>query len=117
VQQTSLRQVAAETKLAHGTVFNLHQCLGRVAPHPATIAKLRTWYFTQLAAGNVGAGLSNDEARYLIDQIFGSIPEPRRSQARHEFLFALERIFGGLRILPPEWVRDLQRDESGDGQG
>ncbi|HKP75523.1 MAG TPA: hypothetical protein VJT67_08260 [Longimicrobiaceae bacterium] len=117
VEQTSIRRVAQEVSMSHGGVYNL--VTGRVAPYGKTLAKLRAWYLDQWAQG--GEGLSSTAARYLIDQMLGSIPLALRPRAGVELLDGLEAIYARFKMPAPPWLallrRELESDAKAAGRG
>jgi hypothetical protein len=106
VEQTSIRHVALEVKMSHGGIYNL--VTGEVAPYGKTLAKLRAWYLEQWAQG--GEGLSTDAARYLIEQMLGSIPPPVRGRAGGELLDGMEVLYRKYGLPPPAWLHELRRE-------
>lgn len=106
VEQTSIRTVAVEVKMSHGGIYNLVS--GKVAPYGKTLAKLRTWYLQQWAEN--GEGLTGAAARYLIDQMLGSIPRTKRTRASVELLDGMENLFRRHGLPAPAWLHTLRRD-------
>src|SRR5215213_8064497 len=106
VEETSVRQAAAEVGMSHGGVHNF--ITRDDLPYGKTLAKLRAWYLRQWAEG--GEGLSVDSAGYLIEQMLGSIPPLQRHAARTEVLEGLNRIYREHEILPPAWLHELRRE-------
>ena len=106
VEQTSIRHVALEVKMSHGGIYNL--VIGEGAPYGKTLAKLRAWYLEQWAQG--GEGLSTDAARYLIEQMLGSIPRAMRARAGVELLDGMEVLYRKYGLPPPAWRHELRRE-------
>jgi hypothetical protein len=106
VEQTSIRQVALEVKMSHGGIYN--QLLGKVAPYGKTLSKLRAWYLEQWVQG--GEGLSAEAARYLIEQMLGSIPRALRVRATLELLDGMEVLYRRYGLPPPAWLHELRRE-------
>lgn len=112
VEQTSIRHVAQEVNMSHGGIYNL--VIGKVVPYGKTLAKLRAWYLAQWAQG--GEGLSTDAARYLIEQMLGSIPRALRAQAGVELLDGLEALYRKYGLPPPAWLHELRRELRADAE-
>lgn len=112
VEQTSIRHVALEVKMSHGGIYNL--VIGKVVPYGKTLAKLRAWYLAQWAQG--GEGLSTDAARYLIEQMLGSIPRALRPQAGVELLDGLEVLYRKYGLPAPAWLHELRRELRADAE-
>jgi hypothetical protein len=86
-----------------------------VAPYGKTLAKLRAWYLEQWAQG--GEGLSTDAARYLIEQMLGSIPPPVRGRAGGELLDGMEVLYRKYGLPPPAWLHELRRELRAESAG
>lgn len=112
VEQTSIRHVALEVHMSHGGIYNL--VIGKVVPYGKTLAKLRAWYLAQWAQG--GEGLSTDAARYLIEQMLGSIPRALRPQAGVELLDGLEALYRKYGLPSPAWLHELRRELRADAE-
>jgi AcrR family transcriptional regulator len=106
VEQTSIRQVAAEVKMSHGGIYNL--VTGQAAPYGKTLAKLRTWYLTQWASGD--EGLSTDTGRYLLRQMVAHMSPSVRGRAADELLDAIEVLHRKYATPPPAWVHEVRRE-------
>src|SRR6185295_3078832 len=98
--------------MSHGGIYNL--VTGAAAPYGKTLAKLRAWYLAQWAQG--GEGLSTDAARYLIEQMLGSIPPTMRAQAGVELLDGLEVLYRKYGLPPPAWLHELRRELRADAE-
>jgi hypothetical protein len=70
VEQTSVRQAAAEAGMSHGGVYNF--VTKNEVSYGKTLARLRAWYLEHWAQGS--EGLSLEAARYLIAEMLGAIP-------------------------------------------
>lgn len=112
VEQTSIRHAAQEVNMSHGGIYNL--VTGQVLPYGKTLAKLRAWYLAQWAQG--GEGLSTDAARYLIEQMLGSIPRPMRARAGVELLDGMEVLYRKYGLPPPAWLHELRRELRTDAE-
>jgi hypothetical protein len=112
-EQTSIRNVALEVKMSHGGIFNLVS--GEVMPYGKTLAKLRAWFLDRWAQG--GEGLSTDAARYLTEQMLGSIPPGVRDRARLDLLDGVEVLYRKYGRQRPAWLRDLLRELRADASG
>jgi len=110
VEQTSVRRVAQEVSMSHGGVYNL--VTGRVTPYGKTLAKLRAWYLDQWA--QAGEGLTPTAARYLLEQMLGSIPPELRPRAGVDLLDGLEAIHKRFRMPAPPWLEALRRELKAD---
>ena len=110
VEQTSVRQAAAEVKMSHGGVYNFVS--GDVVPYGKTLAKLRAWYVEQSARG--GAGVSLQTARFLVDQLLGTIPQFVRPAAGLELLDSVEAIYGRFGVPVPSWLEKLRNELKGE---
>ena len=106
VDQTSIRQVAAEVKMSHGGVYNLVS--GSVAPYGKTLVKLRAWYLARWSAG--GEAVSTEAARYLVQQLLAAIPGVYRAEAGVDMMNSLETLFRRHHTPPPPWVKALRRE-------
>ena len=105
VETTSVRQVAAEVQMSHGAIFNLVN--GQAVPRGKTLMKLRAWYVEQSASG--GMGLTVEAARFLVDQIFGSVPAYLRPAAAVELLVKLEEVYQLVGVPIPSWLGPLRK--------
>jgi AcrR family transcriptional regulator len=112
VEKTSVRQVAEEVKMSHGGVYNL--VAGAVVPHGKTLAKLRAWYLEQWAQG--GGTLTVPAARYLLEQMLGSVPQYLRPTAGVEMLDGMEALYARLGVPVPAWVGELRKELKIEGE-
>lgn len=106
VEETSVRQAAAEVGMSHGGVHNFITRDDR--PYGKTLAKLRAWYLRYSAEG--GEGLSADSADYLIGQMLAAIPPDHRAAARSEVLEGLDQLYRTHGTSPPAWLHELRRE-------
>ncbi len=104
VEQTSVRHVAAEVQMSHGGVYNL--VMGRVVPYGKTLAKLRSWYLREWARG--GGALTLAAARYLMEEMLGTIPRRLRARAGLELMDMLVELYGRHNAATPSWVVELR---------
>ena len=104
VEQTSVRNVAAEVSMSHGGLFNIIN--GEVVPRGRTLAKLRNWYVEQSARGSLG--LTVDAARFLVDQMLGGVPGYLRPAAGVELMNRLDDVYRSLDVPTPAWVATLR---------
>ncbi|HEX9935728.1 MAG TPA: hypothetical protein VGB15_01345 [Longimicrobium sp.] len=103
VEQTSVRHVAAEVQMSHGGVYNL--VVGRSVPYGKTLAKLRSWYLREWARG--GGALSLTAARYLMEEMLGTIPRRIRARAGLELMDTLRELYARHNAQAPSWVDEL----------
>ena len=106
VEQTSVRHVAAEVQMSHGGVYNLVR--GRAAPYGKTLAKLRSWYLREWARG--GGALTLAAARYLMEEMLGTIPRRQRPRAGLELMETLQDLYGRHGAPSPPWLRELREE-------
>jgi len=104
VEETSVRQAAAEVGMSHGGVHNF--ITRDDLPYGKTLAKLRAWYLRHWAEG--GEGLSADSAGYLIEQMVAAIPPNHRAAARSEVLEGLDALYRTHETPPPAWLDELR---------
>ena len=104
VEQTSVRHVAAEVQMSHGGVYNL--VMGRVVPYGKTLAKLRSWYLREWARG--GGALTLAAARYLMEEMLGTIPRRIRARAGLELMDMLVELYARHNAATPSWVVELR---------
>jgi hypothetical protein len=118
VEQTSVRHVAAEVGMSHGGVYNLVMGRGS-APYGKTLAKLRNWYLRGWARG--GGELTLTAARYLIEEMLGTIPRRIRARAGLELMSTLKELYRRHGAPTPAWVAELEAEyekmarEEGEG--
>jgi AcrR family transcriptional regulator len=113
VEQTSIRQVAAEVKMSHGGIYNL--VTGEAAPYGKTLAKLRAWYLSQWAQGD--EGLSTDTGRYLLRQMVAHMAPSVRGRAAAELLDAIDVLHRKYATPPPAWVHEVRRELRASAEG
>ena len=106
VEQTSVRHVAAEVQMSHGGVYNL--VMGTAAPYGKTLAKLRSWYLREWARG--GGALTLAAARYLMEEMLGTIPRRIRPRAGLELMETLVDLYGRHGAPSPPWVDELREE-------
>jgi hypothetical protein len=106
VEQTSLRQAAAEVGMSHGGVCNL--VAGTALPYGKTLGKLRDWYLAHWAQG--GEGLTAGAARYLVQQLLGPVPAAARANAGGELMDGLEALYRRHGAALPAWLHQLRRE-------
>ncbi|HET7461629.1 MAG TPA: hypothetical protein VFJ82_10280 [Longimicrobium sp.] len=106
VEQTSVRHVAAEVQMSHGGVYNL--VTGRAVPYGKTLAKLRSWYLREWARG--GGALTLAVARYLLEEMLGTIPRRRRAHAGLELMDTLVGLYARHSAATPAWVDALRHE-------
>jgi hypothetical protein len=106
VEQTSVRHVAAEVQMSHGGVYNL--VMGRAAPYGKTLAKLRSWYLREWARG--GGALTLTAARYLMEEMLGTIPRRIRARAGLDLMDTLEELYRRHGAPSPIWVEELRKE-------
>lgn len=110
VEQTSVRQAAAEVKMSHGGVYNFIS--GSVAPYGKTLAKLRAWYVEQSA--RAGGGVTVETARFIVDQLLGTIPRYLRPEAGVALLDSVESVYGRFGVPVPPWLNELRKELKGN---
>ena len=112
VEQTSVRHVAAEVQMSHGGVYNL--VTGRAAPYGKTLAKLRSWYLREWARG--GGALTLAAARYLMEEMLGTIPRRLRPRAGLELMDTLRDLYGRHGAPSPPWLEELREEYETDSE-
>ncbi|HSU15445.1 hypothetical protein [Longimicrobium sp.] len=113
VEETSVRQVAAEVKMSHGGIYNL--VAGDVVPYGKTLAKLRAWYVERTLRG--GGGFTATAARYVIDQMLENVPRAVRPAAELEMLDNFKALYEKFHVPAPAWVIELRREAGGRTEG
>ena len=106
VEETSVRQVAAEVKMSHGGIYNLVQ--GDVVPYGKTLAKLRAWYVERTVRG--GGGYTPAAARYVMEQMLETVPRPVRPAAELELLDFVKALHEKFSAPVPSWLVELRRE-------
>jgi AcrR family transcriptional regulator len=112
VEQTSVRHVAAEVQMSHGGVYNL--VTGRAVPYGKTLAKLRSWYLREWARG--GGALTLGVARYLLEEMLGTIPRRLRARAGLELMDTLVGLYARYNAAAPNWVNALRHEYGAESE-
>lgn len=106
VERTSIREVAADMGMSHGSLFNLVSGKTRRV-YGKTATKLRAWYLRKvIESGN----LTPDAARTLIDQLVWGIPPQHRIEARKLVVRSLVTLRGRFGVATlPNWLNELSK--------
>lgn len=95
IERASLRRVAAQVGMSP---TGLQEFVDGTKPYGKTRAKVRAWFYREMASSNLAA----DDAAGALRRMVCTLPEPDRGVGR--LLDSVEAIYTEAGMYAPEWV-------------
>ena len=105
VEAEGLRPVARDVGLDPKSVT---QIIEGAEPRASTRQKLLRWYVRQMALGQ--GATEAGSARAALEVLLHDVPPPLRDKVLPQAVSAFRRIYEGVELPAPDWIRELEAE-------